>query len=146
MSCPLHVKRLGNCWGTNTLIYFRHLVQLIEFFFVDNTTLQGVTGLSPVMPTEDLWSEITSPSEITCLRKDTGLATRSDSKKSIRVGNTFMDYNIGVRVLRLILLLKWLSSHKSTTGRALGVKPGCVGSNPADRVEVMKVNNITMLL
>ena len=87
--------------------WFRHLVQLIEFFFVGYiTALQRVTGLSPVMPTEDLWSEITSPSEITCLRRNIGLATQLDSKKSIRVGNTFVEYNIGVRVLRLILLLK----------------------------------------
>ena len=93
------------------------------------------TGSIPVITTEDLWSEITSPSEITCLRKDTGLATQSDSKKSIRVGNTFVDYNIGVRVLRLIFLLKlWRRLYANwDSGRKSVSLLGSGGSSPLNR-------------
>ena len=49
-------------WCEKIVVVIGHLVQLIEFFFVGYiTTLQRVAGLSPVMPTEDLWSELTSP-------------------------------------------------------------------------------------
>ena len=54
--------RSHNLDGVKQRWWFRHLVQLIEFFFVCCiTTLQRVTGLSPVMPTEEFQNEITSP-------------------------------------------------------------------------------------
>ena len=34
----------------------------------------GYVGSNPTIFTEDLWSEITSPSEITCLRKYIGIS------------------------------------------------------------------------